>query len=53
MNKNQECPDKFVSPQKNRTRELHEEVISLINTYIHTYINPQTPLRIPCDNAVL
>ena len=28
--------------QKHRTKSLQDEVVSLRNTYIHTYINPET-----------
>ena len=33
---------KSFSLQKHRTKHLHDEVVSLRNTCIHTYINPQT-----------
>ena len=37
------------SLQKNRTKRLHDDVISIKNTYIHTYINPQTQSK---DRAI-
>ena len=33
---------KSFSPQKKRTKRLQDNVVSISNTYIHTYINPQT-----------
>ena len=37
------------SLQKHITKRLHDKFISIINTYIHTYINPQTQ---PVDLAI-
>ena len=36
--------------KKQRTKGLHDEVDSLRNTYIPTYINQKTPVSRPCDN---
>ena len=36
--------------KKNRTKRLHDGVVSLSHPYIHTYINPQTQ---PGDRAVI
>ena len=42
MNKKYECHDKVISLQKLRTKQLHDNFVSLSNIYIHTYINLQT-----------
>ena len=42
MNKKEDSHDQFVSLWKQRTKGLQNEFVSLINTYIPTYINPQT-----------
>ena len=42
MNKNEEFHEKFISIRKHITKRLHKNIVSLWNTYIHTYINPQT-----------
>ena len=50
MNKHYEGHDKL---QKHRTKGLHNKVDYLRNTYIHIYVNLQTPVRRPCDITVL
>ena len=41
-NKNKSVMKKSFSLREHRTKWLHYEVIFLSNTYIYTYINPQT-----------
>ena len=42
LNKNWDCHDQVISLKKNTTKQLHQNLVSLKNKYIHTYINPQT-----------
>ena len=37
--KKKECYNKYISVQKQITKGFHDEVVYLINTYIHKYIN--------------
>ena len=40
---------KSFSLQKHRTKQLHNDIVSIRNTYIHKYINPKTQSR---DRAI-
>ena len=42
MNKKLECPEQVILLQKHRTQGLHDEVVSLRTTYMHTFISMQT-----------
>ena len=42
MNKKYDSHDQFMYLHKHTTKGLNNEVISISNTYIHTYINSKT-----------